>query len=128
MSPSFLHIDKGGRAHFMTKRFHRCNDGSKFRTQTYRALTHRDYNATGRHSWEEALRTTTRLCGFGATEQLYRRTVFNAIARNQDDHTKSIGYLMRSNGVWALSPAYDVTYANSPESQWTSLAPVVSCR
>ncbi len=120
MSPSFLHIDGSGRAHFMTKRFDRLDDGSKIHTQTYQALTHRDYNETGRHSWEEALRTTTRLCGFGATERLYRRMVFNVIARNQDDHTKNIGYLMRSDGVWGLSPAYDVTYANNPRSRWTS--------
>jgi serine/threonine-protein kinase HipA len=76
MSRSFLHVDGGGRAHFMTKRFDRLDDGSKIHTQTYQALTHRDYNDTGRHSWESALQTTTRLCGLGATEQLYRRMVF----------------------------------------------------
>jgi serine/threonine-protein kinase HipA len=46
--------------------------------------------------------------------------VLTQIARNQDDHTKNIGYVMRSDGVWSLSPAYDMTYSNNPESLWTS--------
>lgn len=120
MSPSILHVDGGGRAHFMTRRFDRLDDGSKIHAQTYQALTHRDYNETGRHSWELALQTTTELCGFGATAQLFRRMVFNVVARNQDDHTKNIGYSMGRDGVWTLAPAYDMTYANNPQSPWTS--------
>jgi serine/threonine-protein kinase HipA len=45
--------------------------------------------------------------------------VFNVIARNLDDHTKNISFLMDNNGGWKLSPAYDVTYAYNPESRWT---------
>jgi len=120
MSLSQIHVDGAGRAHFMTKRFDRINDGSKLHAQTYQALTHRDYNDPGAHSWEAALQTTTRLCGFSGTEQLFRRMVFNVVARNQDDHTKNIAYLMDPDGSWRLSPAYDVTYANNPNSPWTS--------
>ncbi len=120
MSPSRIQVDSGGRAHFMTRRFDRNTDGSKHHVQTYQAITHRDYNETGRHSWEDALMLCTRLCGYGATEQLYRRLVFNVVARNHDDHTKNIGYLMETDGVWTLAPAYDVTYAFNPASRWTS--------
>ena len=42
-------------------------------------------------------------------KQFYRRMVFNVLARNQDDHTKNISFLMDRNGSWSLSPAYDVT-------------------
>lgn len=120
MSQCRVHTDSAGRAHFMTQRFDRDPDGSKHHVQTYQAITHRDYNETGRHSWEDALMLTTQLCGFGATEQLYRRLVFNVVARNHDDHTKNIGFRMDRDGVWTLAPAYDVTYAFNPASPWTS--------
>lgn len=46
---------------------------------------------------------------------------FNVVARNQDDHTKNISFLMNKDGVWRLSPAYDVTYAYNPDRKWTRL-------
>jgi len=45
--------------------------------------------------------------------------VFNAVARNQDDHTKNISFLMNKRGEWSLSPAYDVTYSYNPDGMWT---------
>jgi serine/threonine-protein kinase HipA len=45
---------------------------------------------------------------------------FNVIARNQDDHVKNIAFLMDREGVWRLSPAYDVTWAYNPTGDWTS--------
>ena len=44
---------------------------------------------------------------------------FNVIARNQDDHTKNIGFLMDRAGHWSLSPAYDLTYSHNPAGRWT---------
>jgi len=42
---------------------------------------------------------------------MFRRLVFNIVARNQDDHTRNIAFLMDSTGHWELSPAFDVTWA-----------------
>ena len=120
MSPSRLEVDAGGRAHFMTKRFDRTDRGDKLHTQTYQALTHKSYNESGRHRWEDALVTTTNLCGYTDAKELYRRMVFNVVARNQDDHTKNISFAMNRAGAWSLAPAYDVTYANNPASPWVS--------
>ena len=53
-------------------------------------------------------------------EELYRRLVFNVVARNQDDHTKNISFLMNPAGKWSLSPAYDVTYSYNPTGEWSS--------
>ena len=52
-------------------------------------------------------------------EQFFRRMIFNVIARNQDDHTKNISYLMDQKGTWRLSPAYDIIYAYNPDGRWT---------
>ena len=43
-------------------------------------------------------------------ETLFRRTVFNVLASNRDDHVKNIGFLMDETGNWSLAPAYDLTY------------------
>lgn len=41
-------------------------------------------------------------------EELYRRMIFNILARNTDDHPRNHGFLHK-NGVWRLSPAFDIT-------------------
>ncbi|MBN2000486.1 HipA domain-containing protein, partial [candidate division KSB1 bacterium] len=51
--------------------------------------------------------------------QQYLRMVFNIVARNQDDHTKNIAFIMDTNGKWRLAPAFDVTYAFNPAGLWT---------
>jgi serine/threonine-protein kinase HipA len=45
--------------------------------------------------------------------------VFNVMSRNCDDHSKNFSFLLRDGGGWELAPAYDVTFAHSPKSQWT---------
>jgi serine/threonine-protein kinase HipA len=37
--------------------------------------------------------------------------LFNVIARNVDDHSKNVSFCMNPEGVWRLSPAYDLTYS-----------------
>ncbi len=55
-----------------------------------------------------------------ATEEQFRRMVFNIIIRNQDDHVKNIAFLMDKSGTWSLSPAFDMTYSYNPDGDWTS--------
>ena len=52
--------------------------------------------------------------------QQYRRMLFNVIARNQDDHTKNIAFIMDTDGDWKLSPAFDVVYSHNPAGEWTN--------
>ena len=120
MTDSRLQIDDRGRAHFMTKRFDRSNTGGKLHTLTLSAIAHLDYNQAGIHSYEDALTVTLRLCGAHDVTELYRRMVFNVVARNQDDHTKNISFVMDKAGRWRLAPAYDLTWAYNPRGEWTS--------
>jgi serine/threonine-protein kinase HipA len=60
-----------------------------------------------------------RLSKAEAAEQ-YRRMLFNVIARDQDDHTKNIAFLMGPDGKLKLSPAYDVIYSHNPAGKWTN--------
>lgn len=113
-------FDEGGRRHFMTRRFDRTREGDKLHMQTLGALAHFDFNVPGAHSYEQAVEVARRIgLGQGEAEELFRRMVFNIMARNQDDHVKNISFLMDRSGAWSLAPAYDVTYAYNPEGAWT---------
>lgn len=114
-------LDEGGRRHFMTRRFDRLDDGTKIHMQSLAGLSHYDFNLAGAYSYEQAFNACRKL-GLGAdtTEELFRRMVFNVVARNQDDHVKNIAFLMDRDGRWRLAPAFDVTYAYQPTGRWTS--------
>jgi serine/threonine-protein kinase HipA len=112
-------LEEGGRAHFMTKRFDRLPKNQKLHMQTLCGLCHYDYNNPNAYAYEQAFQAMRELrLPYTDAEQLYLRMVFNVIARNQDDHTKNISFLMDNSGKWKLSPAYDVTYAYNPENKW----------
>ena len=114
-------LHEGGRHHFMSRRFDRTGGGGKVHMQSLCAMAHLDFNQAGAHSYEQALQVIQRLgLGKQALEQQLRRAAFNVAARNQDDHTKNIAFLMDRKGRWALSPAYDITLAYNPEGQWTN--------
>lgn len=120
MMPCRLH-EEGGRAHFMTRRFDRTDEGEKLHYQSLCALQHFDFNMAGAYSYEQAIETIRRLAlPAEDVEQQVRRTLFNIIARNQDDHVKNIGFVMDKEGEWRLSPAFDVAYSYNPQGAWTS--------
>ena len=113
-------LDTGSRAHFMTKRFDRTEQG-KEHMQTLCALAHYDFMVPGKHSYEETVGVMRKMhIDHGDVEQMFRRLVFNVIMMNRDDHTKNFSFLMDRNGKWRLSPAYDITYAFSPDNYWIS--------
>jgi serine/threonine-protein kinase HipA len=113
-------LEENGRRHFMTRRFDRGADGSKRHMQSLAGLAHFDFNRPGAHSYEQAFLVMRQLgLGTPAVEQMFRRMVFNVVARNQDDHVKNIAFLMDRAGHWQLAPAFDLTYAYRPGSPWT---------
>jgi len=115
-------LEEGGRRHFMTRRFDRTTGGGKRHLQSLAALAHLDFNAPTSQSYEQAMLVCRQLgLGIEALEELYRRMVFNVVARNQDDHVKNIAFLMERGGEWSLAPAYDLTYAWNPDGAWTAV-------
>ncbi|NOX25881.1 MAG: type II toxin-antitoxin system HipA family toxin [Deltaproteobacteria bacterium] len=113
-------LEEHGRAHFMTRRFDRRN-GAKIHMQSLCGLAHYDFNMVGAYGYEQAFAVMRKLrISKAEALQQYRRMIFNVIARNQDDHTKNIAFLMDKDGKWKLSPAFDVTYSHNPAGKWTS--------
>ena len=102
MESRLLEVD--GVNHFLTKRFDR-NETGKLHTQTLAAM---DPEAD---TYEKLFAVCRKLhlpevdC-----QELYRRMVFNILANNTDDHHKNFTFVMNRQGMWRLSPAYDMTY------------------
>ena len=120
MTPCRL-LEESDRAHFMTRRFDRPAGNRKLHLQSLCAMAHFDFNTAAAHSYEQAFQVMRELrLPYPDAEQQFRRTVFNIIARNQDDHTKNIAFLMDPDGEWRLSPAFDMTYAYNPDGDWTN--------
>lgn len=120
MMPSRL-LEENGRSHFMTRRFDREGGEVKHHVQTFCALKHFDYNLVNSFSYEQLFQCMRELkLTYADAEQLFRRMVFNVIARNCDDHTKNFSFLLRQGGKWVLAPAYDLCHAYRPGSEWVS--------
>ena len=114
-------LKENGRNHFMTKRFDRSDSGDKLHMQSLCGMAHYDFNLAGAYSYEQAMQVIRRLgLGMDAIEEQFRRMAFNVIARNHDDHTKNIAFLMDRSGKWSLSPAFDVIYSWNPRGGWTN--------
>jgi len=114
-------IEEEGRAHFMTKRFDRIGGNQKLHTQTLCAIAHYDFNQILSYSYEQLFQTMRQLkLSYAEAEQMFRRMVFNVLAKNCDDHTKNFAFLMHPDGKWTLAPAYDICYAYRPDSDWVS--------
>lgn len=113
-------FSENGRHHFMTRRFDRTETGQKLFMQSLCAIAHMDFNRAGAYSYEQAIDVGRRLgLKHRELQQLFLRCAFNVMARNQDDHTKNIAFLMDKQGRWSLAPAFDVTYSYNPNGAWT---------
>ena len=105
----------------MPRRCDRLAGGEKLHMQSLCALAHYDYNLAGAYAYEQALFVIRELgLPMSAIEEMFRRMVFNIIARNQDDHVKNIAFLMDKTGTWSLAPAFDMTYSFNPAGTWTA--------
>jgi serine/threonine-protein kinase HipA len=112
-------FEDGEYAHFMTKRFDRTDTGEKLHTQTLCGIAH--FDRDDRHSYEQAFEVMRRMgLPYPDMEQMYRRMVFNIVARNHDDHTKNHSFILRPGGEWRLAPAYDLCYSYSSAGRWTN--------
>jgi serine/threonine-protein kinase HipA len=114
-------FEESGRAHFMTRRFDRELNGEKIHMQSLCAVAHYDFNMAGAYGYEQAFSVIQKSnLVYDTLEEMYRRMVFNVVARNQDDHTKNIAFLMGKDGKWQLSPAFDVIWAYNSSGPWTN--------
>ncbi|MCT7487061.1 HipA domain-containing protein [Aliarcobacter cryaerophilus] len=110
--PKIELLEHGNLAHYLIKRFDRIN-GEALHLHSVAGLTHTNFNIPMHYSYDELLRLTRYLTGSQkAVNEQFQRMIFNLVGRNQDDHAKNFAFTMDKNGIWNLSPAYDITYSN----------------
>jgi serine/threonine-protein kinase HipA len=119
MMPSRL-LDEGKRRHFITQRFDRAGN-NKVHVQTLNGLAHVSFKQAGTYSYAQLL-TLARKLKLSArdAEQIFRRMVFNVVARNHDDHAKNFAFMFNDKHQWQLAPAYDLAYSYKPGSRWVN--------
>ncbi len=105
-------LPDGARNHFMTKRYDRIGGSHRVHKVSLCGMNHMDYNQPDSWSYEQLFRVMRGLrLSQSEMVQAYRRMVFNVIGCNQDDHTKNVEFLMDTDGVWRLAPAFDMSFA-----------------
>ena len=111
-------LDEGKRRHFVTQRFDRQGNNKKH-VQTLNGLVHISYKQVGSYSYAELLATARKLkLGADDAMQIFKRMVFNIVARNHDDHSKNFAFMLDDQHQWKLAPAYDLAYSYKPGSRW----------
>jgi serine/threonine-protein kinase HipA len=120
ISPCELLIE-GERAHFLTHRFDRIGN-HKLHYQSLCAMDHADFKQPGHYSYEQLFSVARQLrLSRAEAVEIYRRMVFNIVARNHDDHSKNTGFLLAGpKAKWQLAPAFDIAYSYKPGSPWVN--------
>lgn len=96
--------------HLVSQRFDRDAFGARQHQHSFAGMAHLDFNQRG-HSYEQLMTTVMRVCADRRDLlEVYRRAVFNVMAHNQDDHAKNFSFSMTEDGLFHLSPAYDLVF------------------
>ena len=65
--------------------------------------------------YETVLLATLRITGDRReVVKAFERCIFNVIMHNRDDHSRNFALRMDEQGMWKLSPAFDLTYSFGP--------------
>lgn len=108
------------RRYFAVRRFDRPAENRRTHVHTFGNLIHVNFRVPScdytdvfkvvqslTHSHRDVLR-------------MFRLMAFNVFAHNRDDHAKNFAFLLDEKaGEWALSPAYDLTFASGPGGEHT---------
>jgi len=102
--------------YFGVKRFDR-QKSSFVHMHTISGLLHADHRIPNL-DYETILKATWHLTkNIEECEKQFRHMVFNIFTHNRDDHSKNFSFLMDINGIWKVSPAYDLTFSSGPAGQ-----------
>lgn len=114
MSESKLLSGKSDKKYFATKRFDR-HQNNRLHLISAAGMFHDDYEHSQLDYGTLIHETNWLINDYRATEQQFRRAVFNVFAHNRDDHSKNFAFLMDEKGQWLLAPAFDLTFSSSSQ-------------
>jgi serine/threonine-protein kinase HipA len=109
-----------GLGFFGSHRFDKT-DNSRVHMHTISGLIHTDHR-TPNLDYEMIMKATMHLThDMKECEKQYRSCVFNILSHNRDDHSKNFSFLMDPNGIWRVSPSYDLTFSSGPSGEHCSM-------
>lgn len=115
-----IFLSRSGYGFFGVKRFDRQNN-QKVHMHTVAGMLHADHR-TSALDYETIMKATLYLTrDVNECETQFRNVVFNVFAHNRDDHSKNFSFLMDNNGVWKVSPAYDLTFSSGPSGEHSTM-------
>lgn len=99
-----------GSTAYVVRRFDRMEEGRKVRVEDFCQLAEQPSKDRYEGSAELCARLVRRYASEPLIEalKLFRQTVFSWWAGNGDMHLKNLSLLATSDGLWQLSPAYDL--------------------
>lgn len=113
MAETALLKGANGVGYFAARRFDRGPKGP-IHIHTLSGLLHADHRAP-QVDYSMLLKATRLLTRDERhVERMFRRMVFNVVARNRDDHSKNHAFQMDAPGAWSPTPAYDLTFSIGP--------------
>lgn len=116
-----LFPSRKGLGYFGVKRFDRKDDDVRIHMHTVAGLLHADHRESAL-DYENILKATLHLTrDIRQCELQFRNAVFNVLSHNRDDHSKNFSFLMDSEGVWSVSPAYDLTFSFGPAGEHSTM-------
>lgn len=115
---SYLLKDEFGYTHFGVKRFDVKNEDERYHIISLSGLLNASkYKRIDLKEFLEIAKSELHLPQQDIDE-IFRRTVFNHVFKNHDDHLKNHEFLMDEDKSWRLSPAFDVTYNYSQNNSY----------
>lgn len=68
--------------------------------------------------YETVLLATLRITGDQReVVKAFQRCIFNVVLHNRDDHSRNFAFRMGAQGLWKLSPAFDLTHSFGPAGE-----------
>ncbi len=99
-----------GNAYFATKRFDREANNMRNHVHSVAGLLSANFREPN-YDYLKLVKLTLQLTrSVAAQREIFQRMLFNVVSGNRDDHTKNFAFMMKPNGEWRNTPAYDVTF------------------
>ena len=115
-----LFSSRKGSGFFGVERFDRKGN-TRIHMHTAAGLLHTDHR-TPSLDYEMIMKATLYLTqNLSECEKQFRHAVFNVLAHNRDDHSKNFSFLMDDQGIWTVSPAYDLTFSSGPNGEHSTM-------
>lgn len=115
-----LFPSRKGSGFFGVKRFDRQGE-ERIHMHTIAGLLHADHREPSL-DYDSIMKATLHLTkDIRQCEIQFRNAVFNVLSHNRDDHAKNFSFLMNAEGVWTVSPAYDLTFSSGPAGEHSTM-------